>query len=213
MNTRTLLTQNTHSGDIELHLKDDISDWNIGDEVGIATTRRGDSTRHRITAIHGQVITIDPALQADHWGGFRDLAGGYRLEMAAEVVNLERNIIIRGPDEETFNNQDHAQFRSGFHFGTFNADESNDSIFNVRYTRVQNCGQNNVMGRYCFHFHLKKKCPSCTVVGNAVVNSIQGAIVVHGTHQRSDSNSLQSTVKFTAHAICETFECKRIESM
>ena len=39
------------------------------------------------------------------------------------------------------------------------------------------------MGRYCFHFHLKKKCPSCTVVGNAVVNSIQGAIVVHGTHQ------------------------------
>ena len=98
-------------------------------------------------------------------------------------------------------NQDHPQYRSGFHFGTFNADESNDSIFNVRYTRVQNCGQNNVMGRYCFHFHLKKKCPSCTVVGNAVVNSIQGAIVVHGTHQRSDSNSLQSTVKFTAHAI------------
>lgn len=94
MNTWTLLTQNTHSGDIELHLKDDISDRNIGDEVGIATTRRGDYTRHRITAIDGQVITIDPALQADHWGGFRDLAGGYRLEMAAEVVNLERNIII-----------------------------------------------------------------------------------------------------------------------
>ena len=79
--------------------------------------------------------------------------------------------------------KNHFQYRNGFHFGTFHADESNDSIFNVRYTRVQNCGQNNVMGRYCFHFHLKKKCPSCTVVGNAVVNSIQGAIVVHGTHQ------------------------------
>ena len=39
------------------------------------------------------------------------------------------------------------------------------------------------MGRYCFHFHLKKKCTSCTLVGNAVVNSVQGAIVVHGTHQ------------------------------
>ena len=39
------------------------------------------------------------------------------------------------------------------------------------------------MGRYCFHFHLKKKCTFCTVIGNAVVNSVQGAIVVHGTHQ------------------------------
>lgn len=126
-NTWTLLTQNADSGDTELHVKDDISDWNVGDEIGVATTRRGDSSRHRIIAINEQVITIDPALQDNHWGGYRDLAEGYRFEMAAEVVNLQRNIVIRGPDEETFDNTAHFQYRSGFHFGTFNADESNDS--------------------------------------------------------------------------------------
>ena len=105
-NTWTLLSQNADSGDTELHVKDDIADWKIGDEIGVATTRRGDSTRHRITAINEQVITIDSALEANHWGGFRNLAGGYRLEMAAEIVNLERNIVIRGPDEDTFNNKE-----------------------------------------------------------------------------------------------------------
>ena len=50
-NTWTLLTKNAQVGDNELHVKDDISDWRVGDEIGIATTRRGDSTRHFITGI------------------------------------------------------------------------------------------------------------------------------------------------------------------
>ena len=115
------MTQNANSGDITLHVKHDISDWNIGDEIGIATTKRGDSTRHRITAMDGQVLTIDPPLANEHWGGFRDLAGGYSFEMAAEVVNMERNILIHGPDDDTFGDVDHSQFKSGFHFGTFNS--------------------------------------------------------------------------------------------
>ena len=76
--------------------------------------------------------------------------------MAAEVVNMDRNILVHGPDEDTFGDVNHTQFKQGFHIGTFNADESDDSIFTVKYIRVQNCGQNDVMGRYCFHFHLKK---------------------------------------------------------
>ena len=105
------MTQNANAGDTELHLKDDISDWNIGDEIGIATTRRGDSTRHRITAINGQILTIDPPLENEHWGGYRDLPGGYSLEMAAEVVNMERNILVHGPDEDTFGDVGHSQLR------------------------------------------------------------------------------------------------------
>ena len=103
------MTQNANAGDTELHLKDDISDWNIGDEIGIATTRRGDSTRHRITEINGQILTIDPPLENEHWGGYRDLPGGYNLEMAAEVVNMERNILVHGPDEDSFGDVNHSQ--------------------------------------------------------------------------------------------------------
>ena len=41
---------------------------------------------------------------------------GYTLEMAAEVVNLERTVKIHGPDE------DFGTTRQGFHMGTFGAD-------------------------------------------------------------------------------------------
>ena len=123
----------------------------------------------------------------------RDVVG-YSLEMAAEVVNLERNILIHGPDED-FTNVDSATFRQGFHFGTFGADASDDSVYDVRFARVQNCGQNNVMGRYCFHFHLKKQCPQCYLKGNAIVDSTQGAIVVHGSHQTNvEQNILWDSV-------------------
>ena len=119
-------------------------------------------------------------------GGIRDYFG-VDAEMAAEVTNLQRSVKIFGPDEEMALN--------GFHFGTFGWEENKVSNYDVRYARVQNCGQNNIMGRYCFHFHLKKKCPECYLKGNAVVNSRQGAIVVHGTHESNvEENVLWNSI-------------------
>ena len=37
-------------------------------------------------------------------------------------------------------------------------------------------------GRYCLHLHLMHQCPRCVLLGNAVVNSTQVGITVHGTH-------------------------------
>ena len=52
--------------------------------------------------------------------------------------------------------------------GTFGDDDHDASIYDVRYVRVQNCGQRDVMGRYCFHFHLKRQCPRCYVKGRVL---------------------------------------------
>ena len=52
----------------------------------------------------------------------------------------------------------------------------------MRYARVEFCGQRPVMGRYCLHFHLLKKCPRCVFQGNAVVDGEHIGITVHGTH-------------------------------
>ena len=51
------------------------------------------------------------------------------------------------------------------------------------------------MGRYCLHYHLKKQCTNCYLKGNAVVNSIQGAIVIHATHESTvEENVLWDSV-------------------
>ena len=74
--------------------------WQVGDDIGIATTTRSDSPRHTIVAINGATVTIDRPLETDHWGGFRNVEG-YALEMAAEVINLQRSVLITGDDEGT----------------------------------------------------------------------------------------------------------------
>jgi len=60
----------------------------------------------------------------------------------------------------------------------------------MRYTRVEYCGQRDVMGRYCLHFHLLKKCPQCVFEGNSVVDSAQVGITIHGTHNSLVSNNV-----------------------
>merc|ERR550534_2703644 len=60
----------------------------------------------------------------------------------------------------------------------------------IRYARVEYCGQRNVMGRYCLHFHLMANCPLCVFEGNSVVDSAQVGITIHGTHDSLVSNNV-----------------------
>ena len=51
--------------------------------------------------------------------------------MAAEVINLQRSIVIWGDDEDfvTFGTQN---YLTGWHMGTFDAVNHGDSVFNVQ---------------------------------------------------------------------------------
>ena len=114
--------------------------------------------------------------------------------MAAEVINLQRSVLITGDDPD-FNTPNSGSFLVGFHTGTFHVGTPNDSIYDIRYTRLENCGQKNILGRYCLHFHMKSNCSNCYVKGNAVVNSAQAAITVHGTHDSTvEENVLWDSV-------------------
>ena len=57
----------------------------------------------------------------------------------------------------------------------------------VRRTRLVTRGVKDQLRRYCLHFHLMHRCPRCVLHGNAVVNSTQIGITVHGTHQSKAS--------------------------
>ena len=39
-----------------------------------------------------------------------------------------------------------------------------------------------VEGKYCLHFHKMEECPNCLYKNNAIENSHQRGIIVHGTH-------------------------------
>jgi len=71
--TWTLLTANVNFNGKRLNLKTGAEEmgWKVGDEIGLATTRRGDSTRHVITNIDGNSIDIEPGVKDTHWGGYR----------------------------------------------------------------------------------------------------------------------------------------------
>eukprot|EP00937_MAST-01D_sp_MAST-1D-sp2_P000340 g340.t1 len=107
-------------------------------------------------------------------GGVRTMAGQRIVGMAAEVVNLERSVVVTGHEHDTRRFHDTQQ---GIHtvqgFG---------GSTRVTYTRVEYCGQRGVLGRYCLHMHLLGHCPSCEFTGNAVYESHQLGITVHGTH-------------------------------
>jgi len=182
----TLLGETAMAGSRELVLKDPAAamGWRVGDEVGVVTTGGDDestyappvdgSTRHVIEAINGNTITIEPALTAKHLGGMKNMAGSL-YEMAAEVVNMERSVKITG-DNDGF-------FTSGQGFHTMIMPEQGKfGVLDVRWARLEYCGQLDKTGRYCLHFHLMKHCPQCVLQGNTVIDSFQSGITIHGTH-------------------------------
>mmetsp|Transcript_33320 Transcript_33320/g.59824 ORF Transcript_33320/g.59824 Transcript_33320/m.59824 type:complete len:643 (-) Transcript_33320:417-2345(-) len=132
-----------------------------------------------LDAAEQMVLYLDKPLDAEHWGGLRNIQG-LNLEMAAEVVNLERSVVITG-DHDDFE-VTHQGLHTIMH---------GEGIMDIRYARVKYCGQRDFMGKYCMHFHHGGHCPDCVLQGNAIVEGSQVGITVHGTHRSLlDSNVL-----------------------
>eukprot|EP00927_Polykrikos_kofoidii_P025548 TRINITY_DN2292_c0_g1_i5.p1 TRINITY_DN2292_c0_g1~~TRINITY_DN2292_c0_g1_i5.p1 ORF type:complete len:1175 (-),score=137.28 TRINITY_DN2292_c0_g1_i5:107-3631(-) len=124
-------------------------------------------------------------LEHDFWGGFREI-GGKLFEMASEVVNLERSVLITGDHDDFETSLEGLHTLQGF-----------GGVMDIRYARVEYCGQRDIMGRYCFHFHMMGNCPDCILKGNAVFDSQQIGITIHGTHH----SSVDSNVVWDARAV------------
>jgi len=183
--TWTLLSMDAPQGSQELVLKHDaeIMGWRTGDRIGLATTTRSESTVHRIASINGHSIQLTSSTLHDHWGGLRDIKGK-KFELAAEVVNLERSVVITG---------DHADIQTSLE-GLHTMKAGPGGAMDIRFARVEYCGQRDVLARYCMHFHQAGHCPKCIFQGNAVVESQQVGITIHGTHNATvDTNVLWDT--------------------
>ncbi len=109
----TRLAVTAHPGDSQITVFNDI-DWEVGDQIVIATTanyaKQGDSTTalntnevKTISAINGRTIQFTTPLAAEHLSMEYDLHfGGLILKKQAEVGLLStRNIVIQGDYSST----------------------------------------------------------------------------------------------------------------
>jgi len=166
--TWSLLKVDGKEGDTTIQLDHNVAEmgWSIGHRIAIAATYRGsdegEPENFKIVEINGESITLDGPLTYTH-------LGQADKSFQAEVVNLDRNILIHGDEVIKYKGL-HTLMSTGGHMV-------------VTYTRIQDCGQRGVLGKYCLHFHLLQECSDCLFKGNAIENSFQRGIVVHGTHK------------------------------
>ena len=92
---------------------------------------------------------------------------------------FSRNILLTG-DYDRFD-----QTNNGWH--SLNV---KGGVYDIRYARFENCGVQDMKGRYCSHFHLSSTCPDCKMIGNAYENAIQSSVTIHGTHRSLVDNNV-----------------------
>lgn len=139
--TWTRLAASTTRGATSISLHQPV-DWEVGQTVAIMTTQLVDDkySSHQnemrlvsSVSADGTSITLDRALEYDHYGG---------PEYAAEVALLSRNVVVEGDAaSETVRLGGHILCDHG-------------AICHIASVEAYRMGQENVLGRYPFHLHM-----------------------------------------------------------
>ena len=97
------------------------------------------------------------------------------MPMSCEVGLLSRNVIYRGDPETSSTNQ------YGAHIMIHSpGDES--AIGRIEYIELTDVGQAFKLGRYPLHFHMIGTVNQSYVKGNAIWNTYNRAVTLHGIH-------------------------------
>ena len=120
--TWTRLSATASAGDTTITLLDPV-EWNVDDEIVIATTgdhhTQNENEKKTISAISGDkmTLTLDSALEADHLGT-QEIFDGTTVEFRAEVGLLTHNVVVRGNTEPSWEESIEA-CPDGFNTGRF----------------------------------------------------------------------------------------------
>ena len=182
--TWMLLSSTARAGDRSVVLDDNASTagWKVGDRIAIAPTTSYpkfdfDSSAEvfTLTQVDGSRVYLD--------GPIRQSKAGYpSRKVQAEVINLSRSVLITG---DNFDSSGH-----GLHVVAHSGGEGV-----VSYARIERGGQHGLAGKYPLHFHLAGSCPRCKFVGNAIENSKQRGIIIHGSHRTLVSENVLFDIK------------------
>ncbi len=169
-----MLDETVRSGGDTLVLEFD-PDWRVGDQIVITAT--GDdmeeSEVRQITEIDGRNVTLDQGLMYTHFGEVQEFSNGTRTWMAdtrAEVALLSRNIRIQGDEQSE-------STRFGGHIMIMKGSEG--LISGVEMNRM---GQEGILGRYPFHWHLAGDVSGQYIRNSSIRRSYNRCVTVHGAH-------------------------------
>uniref|UniRef100_A0A3Q2VVI1 PKHD1 like 1, tandem duplicate 2 n=1 Tax=Haplochromis burtoni TaxID=8153 RepID=A0A3Q2VVI1_HAPBU len=211
----THLAQTANSGSKTLNLMKAVT-WKVGDEIVIATTghrhSQGENEVRRIAAVSadGMTLTLTEPLNYTHLGVSVTLPDGTVFEGRAEVGLLTRNIVVRGSQNQEWNDKVEAcpggfntgefttqtcfQGRFGEEAGSdqfggcimFHAPRPNENlaIGRLEYVEVFHAGQAFRLGRYPIHWHLMGDINYKSYVrGCAIHQTFNRAVTIHNTHR------------------------------
>jgi hypothetical protein len=174
--TWTRLGQTVVKGSDRITLLEPV-DWQIGDEIIIASTDFEYSDRHqheRRTITEkpsSNVVVLNEPLDFTHWGQTWQ-ANDHVIEMRAEVGLLTRNVKVIGDTSG-----DSGSRGWGGHMMIAPQTEAR-----IRGAEFIHMGQNGTLARYPIHFHVAGNHSKSYVKENSVHDTFQRCITLHGVN-------------------------------
>ncbi|XP_051002201.1 cell surface hyaluronidase [Acomys russatus] len=173
---------------VKLHLLDDVSSWEAGDQIVVASTDYSMYQAEEFTLLPCPEcsrfqVKVKETPQYLHVGEIID-----GIDMRAEVGVLTRNVVIQGEMEDSCYAENQCQFFDYDTFGGHVMIEKNFTSVHLSYVELKGMGQQQ-LGRYPVHFHLCGDVDSkggyiqpASVDGLSVHHSFSRCITVHGTN-------------------------------
>src|SRR5690554_6588858 len=164
-NTWTKLAKTAEAGSTRIEVLD-ASGWRVGDEIVLASTDfdHKQAERRTISAIDGNVLTLDRPLEFMHFGEIT-----YDVDERGEVGLLTRNIRIRA-------SEDADNTYKGGHIMAMPG-----SKMYVSGVELYRMGQHLQLARYPIHWHLLGDATGQFLKNSAIHNTYSRCVTVHGT--------------------------------
>ncbi len=153
----------------------DASGWRAGDEIVLASTdfNPRQAERRTITAVNGNTVTIDAPLQYMHFGEIT-----FGVDERGEVANLSRNIRVQASEDAATN-----------HFGGHIMAMSGSEMY-IESVELSRMGQHLTLARYPIHFHVLGEGQGMYVRNNAIYDTFNRCVTVHGTNNLQVENNV-----------------------
>ena len=162
-------------------------DWQVGEEIVIASTDfvGSHAEKRTITAVTDRstnpVISFEEPLLYKHYAGV-ETYGVDTLEMRAEIGLLSRSVKFKG---------DHNSAKNLYGAHIMMASPGDETVVG----KIENCeftdvGQAFKLGRYPIHFHMIGSVTKSYIRNNAIHQTYNRGIVLHGVHYLTIQNNV-----------------------
>ena len=164
-------------------------DWIAGERIAVASTDFDPDHVEEFTITNvvnsgdKSVITVDRASTHKHYAGVQSYTGsnGVNADMTKEIVMraevglLTRNVVYKGADDDSVEQQ------YGAHI-MLHSPGDQSLTGRISYIEITQAGQAFQLGRYPIHFHMIGNVHGSYIKGNAIHHTYNRACTIHGVH-------------------------------